>query len=123
MNITELARRLKITTQELKDTLPRVGFDIGQRAIKVDDRTAQRIIREWPRLLAELKERETSEEEKNKNWLRRERSSTNFYRHLELPEELKTDSVEAEMKDGVLTIKLPKVEPKPEFKTTKVKIK
>jgi len=66
---------------------------------------------------------ETTEEEKKKNWIRRERSSTNFYRYLELPEELKTDSVEAEMKDGVLTIKLPKVEPKPEFKATKVKIK
>jgi len=66
---------------------------------------------------------EISEEEKHKNWLRRERSSTSFYRHLELPEELKTDSVEAEMKDGLLTIKLPKVEPKPEYKATKVKIK
>ncbi|MDH7507418.1 MAG: Hsp20/alpha crystallin family protein, partial [Candidatus Thermoplasmatota archaeon] len=66
---------------------------------------------------------ETSEEEKQKNWLRRERSSTSFYRYLELPEELKTDSVEAEMKDGLLTIKLPKVEPKPEYKATKVKIK
>jgi len=66
---------------------------------------------------------ETSEEEKQKNWLRRERSSTSYYRHLELPEEVKTDNVEAEMKDGVLTIKLPKVEPKPEHKATKVRIK
>jgi HSP20 family protein len=66
---------------------------------------------------------EANKEEKQKNWLRRERNSTSFYRHLELPEELKTDSVEAEMKDGMLIIKLPKVEPKPEYKATKVKIK
>ncbi|MEM0493340.1 MAG: Hsp20/alpha crystallin family protein [Candidatus Thermoplasmatota archaeon] len=66
---------------------------------------------------------ELNEEEKHKNWIRRERSSTSFYRYMDFPEELKTDEVEAEMKDGVLTIKLPKVEPKPEYKSTKVKIK
>ena len=46
-----------------------------------------------------------------------------FYRALELPEELKTDNVEAELKDGVLTVNLPKVEPKPEYKAKKVQIK
>jgi len=66
---------------------------------------------------------EASEEEKQKNWLRRERCSSCFYRYLELREEVKTDSTEAEMKDGILTISLPKVEPKPEYKSTKVKIK
>ncbi len=66
---------------------------------------------------------ETSQEDKNKNWLRRERSSMNFYRNVEFPEEVKTDSVEAELKDGVLHVSIPKVEPKPEYKTTKVKIK
>ncbi len=64
MNITELARRLRISTQELKDKLPRLGFDIGQRAIKVDERVAQRIIKEWPRLIEQLKEQEITAEEK-----------------------------------------------------------
>ena len=64
-----------------------------------------------------------SKEDKDKNWLRRERSSIGFYRSLELPEELKTDDVNAELKDGILTIKLPKVEPKPEHKPKKVQIK
>lgn len=54
MNITELARILKITPQELRDNLPKLGFDIGQRAIKIDTRTAQRIIKEWPRLKRQL---------------------------------------------------------------------
>jgi len=68
-------------------------------------------------------EHEDTTEEKGKNWLRRERSSSSFYRCLEVPEELKTDRVEAELKDGILTLSLPKVEPKPEYKAKKVKIK
>jgi len=46
-----------------------------------------------------------------------------FYRCLELPEELKTDDVEAAMEDGVLKLTLPKVEPKPKYEATKVKRK
>lgn len=68
-------------------------------------------------------EHENIQEEKEKGWLRHERSNVSFYRCLELPEELKTDGVEAELKDGILTLTLPKVKPKPEYKTTKVKIK
>lgn len=44
MNVTELARRVRIPTQRLKEILPELGFDIGMRAIKVDDRVAQSII-------------------------------------------------------------------------------
>lgn len=47
MNLTELARILRITPQELRDNLPKLGFDIGQKAIKVDNQTAQKIIRNW----------------------------------------------------------------------------
>jgi HSP20 family protein len=66
---------------------------------------------------------ETEEDEENKNWLRRERSSTSFYRSIEFPDKIKTDTVEAQFKDGILNLSLPKVEPKPEMKSTKVKIK
>ena len=64
-----------------------------------------------------------TKEEKGKNWLRRECSGMSFYRAVELPEELKTDKVDAELKDGVLTVSLPKLEPKPEQKPKKVQIK
>ncbi len=47
MNITELARRLKVPTQQLKEELPKLGFDIGQRAIKIDDKVAQKVIKVW----------------------------------------------------------------------------
>lgn len=43
MNVTELARRLKITTAELLDILPELGFDIGAKAIKVDDSLVDKI--------------------------------------------------------------------------------
>lgn len=68
-------------------------------------------------------EHEETDEGKGKNYLRRERSSTSFYRSLELPEELKTDNVDAELEDGVLKISLPKLEPKPKKKSKKVEIK
>jgi translation initiation factor IF-2 len=48
MNITELARILKISPQELRDLLPELGFAIGQKAIKVDNNTAKKIIKNWP---------------------------------------------------------------------------
>jgi HSP20 family protein len=62
-------------------------------------------------------------EETGKNWLRRERSSRNLYRSVEFPEEIDPNNVDAEMKDGVLNITLPKIEPKPEMRPRQVKIK
>lgn len=50
MNVTELARKLKIPTQELREKLPRMGFDFGARAIKIPDNVAGKIIRDWERL-------------------------------------------------------------------------
>lgn len=74
MNITELARRLKIPTTELKAKLPELGFDIGMKAIKVDDRLAGQIIDKWKtehkrqtledKVMAE-KEKQQQEGEKN----------------------------------------------------------
>lgn len=64
-----------------------------------------------------------SKEDKGKNWLRRECSNMRYYRSLEFPEEIKSDNVNAEMKNGVLTVALPKVKPKPEQKAKKVSIK
>jgi HSP20 family protein len=64
-----------------------------------------------------------SNEDSGKNWLRKERSASSFYRCFELPEELKTDDVEAEMVNGVLSITLPKKEPTPKEKPKRIKIK
>ncbi|MCX6744936.1 MAG: translation initiation factor IF-2 [Candidatus Parcubacteria bacterium] len=64
MNVTELARKLKVNTNELLDILPEFGFDIGKRAIKVDEKVAQKIIKLGnkiqDRLIAQQKEKMAS---------------------------------------------------------------
>src|SRR5947207_595638 len=62
MNVTELARKVRYPVEDLKRLLPEFGFDIGMRAIKVDDRTATRIIREWPRIMKELDRRRRADD-------------------------------------------------------------
>ena len=54
MNVTELARRLKVTPNELREWLPRFGFDIGKKAIKIDNNIAQKIIQEWPKIKEQI---------------------------------------------------------------------
>jgi translation initiation factor IF-2 len=67
MNITELARILKITPQELREWLPRLGFDIGQKAIKIDNKIASRIINQWPNLKKQMEREKRLEGEIGKN--------------------------------------------------------
>lgn len=47
MNLSELARKLKITTEELKEKLPELGFDIGKKAIKIDESQTAKIIQKF----------------------------------------------------------------------------
>ena len=58
MNVTELSRQLRVNAAEMFDRLPALGFDIGRKAIKIDDRIALRIIEAWNR--NEKKTRELS---------------------------------------------------------------
>jgi HSP20 family protein len=57
-------------------------------------------------------EKKTTEEEKNKNYIRRERMSQRFYRRVELPEKVDPNQAQANLNNGVLEITLPKKEPK-----------
>ncbi|TSC56083.1 MAG: translation initiation factor IF-2 [Parcubacteria group bacterium Gr01-1014_18] len=61
MNLSELARQLHVGLAELKDKLPKMGFDVGQKAIKVDQVVAQKVLYSWRRLLKELEDREKRE--------------------------------------------------------------
>ena len=62
MNITELARVLKISPFELRQILPQMGFNIGQKAIKVDKVIAKRIIKNWPTFKVQLEKQRAAEE-------------------------------------------------------------
>ncbi len=44
MNITELARQVNLPTKQLRQAIPELGFDVGMKAIQVDDKTAKKII-------------------------------------------------------------------------------
>ncbi|MDA1038066.1 MAG: translation initiation factor IF-2 [bacterium] len=47
MNLTELARRLRTNPEELRTKLPELGFSIGRKAIKIDNRVAGHIQEAW----------------------------------------------------------------------------
>jgi translation initiation factor IF-2 len=47
MNITELARRLRVRPEELREKLPLLGFAVGKKALKIDNRQAQAITEAW----------------------------------------------------------------------------
>lgn len=55
-------------------------------------------------------ERNREEEEKTGSWHRVERSSGKFTRRFRLPENARVEEVKAEMRDGVLTVTVPKAE-------------
>jgi HSP20 family protein len=61
-------------------------------------------------------------EEKGGNYLHRERAYSTFRRHIGFAEGVDTGKVTANMADGVLEVKLPKLEPEPEKKRRKLKI-
>ena len=58
MNITELARKLKVTPKELKEKLPELGFHIGRRAIQFPDKQVEKVIEKWEEMEKEKKRKE-----------------------------------------------------------------
>jgi len=66
MNISELARQLRINPQELRNYLPQFGYDIGQKAIKINRNVANKVIRDWPRLRRQIIEQKDKAEEEAK---------------------------------------------------------
>jgi len=59
-------------------------------------------------------------EEKGKKYLHRERAFSLFRRHIGFAESVDTGKVSASMADGILEVKLPKLEPEPETKRRKL---
>ena len=65
---------------------------------------------------------EVEKEEKGRTYLHRERAFSTFRRYMGFAESIDTEKVSASMNDGILEIKLPKLELKPEKKRTKIRI-
>jgi len=54
-------------------------------------------------------EKQYTNEEKNKNWMRREFGYASFQRVFQLPPNADEEKVQAELRDGILTVKLGKL--------------
>lgn len=67
-------------------------------------------------------EKSSNKEEKGETWFFSERQYGSFSRSFRLPEDANGDKIEAHLKDGVLSISVPKKTPE-EPEATKVKIK
>jgi len=65
---------------------------------------------------------EHKEEEKKKNFLRKERHSISYYQTIPLSEKIIPDKVKAKLTDGVLDVTLPKSKPTPTPKKKSVNI-
>ena len=85
MNITELARRLRISQDELREKIPALGFSIGKHAIKVDDRVAQQVIEAWSEMSRRSRLALKMEEQKQHAVLREARRAEAATREVALP--------------------------------------
>lgn len=62
-------------------------------------------------LISMEKKNEVKDEDKNKKYLRREFSYSKFQQALILPDDVDKEKIDAAVKDGVLTVNLPKLTP------------
>ncbi len=112
MNVSELARQLRIRPQEMLQILPQYGFDIGVKAIKIDDKVAAQIVKQWKyikRQIEDKKAKEAEEKKKLEKELRRESGLTvllppiitvrDFSERMQLPV---TQVIMELMKNGIL---------------------
>ncbi|HYE60310.1 MAG TPA: translation initiation factor IF-2, partial [Candidatus Kapabacteria bacterium] len=112
MNVSELARKLRIHPKEMLEVLPQYGFDIGARAVKVDDKVADQIIYRWRFIKRDIEEKKRREMEERKNKekeLRRESGQAVVLSHILTVKELAarlnlsvTQVITELMKNGVL---------------------
>lgn len=85
MNITELARRLRVSQDELREKIPSLGFSVGKHAIKVDDRVAQQIIEAWSEMSRRARLATKMEEQKMHAVLREAKHAEAATREVALP--------------------------------------
>jgi HSP20 family protein len=67
--------------------------------------------------------KESEKEDKKKNYLHRERMYSAIERSVHFPEEVDPEKAEGKMNNGILELKIPKKEPKPETTPRKIELK
>ncbi len=96
------------TEKEIIATAEMPGLDKGDIDINLTDDRLE--------ISAEIKH---EEEKKEKDYIYKERRSGNYYRSISLPSAIDSDNAKASYNNGILEIKMPKIEIK---KKTSVKI-
>lgn len=100
--------------KEFRVELSVPGFDKNDFKIEIDKDVLT---------ISARKENKTEEKDEHERVLRQEFSSSSFSRSFVLPENIDTNNIGAEHKDGVLKISLPKLDKVPEEKVKKIDIK
>jgi len=67
--------------------------------------------------------KEVEKEDIKKNYLHRERAYSSFERAVSFPEEVDPAKAEGKMNNGILQLRIPKKEPKPDTKPRKLELK
>ena len=68
-------------------------------------------------------EKEETKEEKERNFTRKEYNYSSFNRSFSLPEEIKTENIDAKYEDGILKILLPRKEEAKQALTKQIEVK
>ena len=74
----------------------------------------------WTNELSLTAKSEVEKEERGKTYLHRERAFSTFRRRIGFGQSIDTEKVSASMAEGILEIRLPKLEPRPEKKRKKL---
>jgi HSP20 family protein len=121
--LTEIEQELRLPTRYAQVDLIDNGDSFTVNAELpgfTKDQVDVQINKDGLAIRAECKE---DKEGKRKNYLHRERAYSSLQRFIAFPEEVNPAKVEGSMKEGVLELKVPKKEPKPEEKPRKVELK
>ncbi len=98
MNLTELARRLRVDPDLLRDKLPELGFSIGRRAIKIDPRVAQQIVDAWGEMRRRERLTEKVAEQKREQEMREMRKlAPDTMKEIRLPSVLSVRDLASKM--------------------------
>lgn len=97
MNVTELARKLNTDKDKLLKILPKYGYDIGKKAIKIDDNVAQQVMEEWSDIKADLEKKKKKKQEKIKQKKKEIRKQQADQREIELPESITVKNLSEKM--------------------------
>lgn len=67
-------------------------------------------------------EHKEQEEEKRKNYIKKERKEVSYHRTLSLPERVFSSKASAKLNNGILTVEIPKTDPTPKLKSATIPV-